>query len=440
MKNVQCTGMKFDVLRELLPHVEEIYADMFDSYTSPPALATILQAAVTTLKALRTVSLTADSEKPFFLVSLLYTTLYSDGNDGSRVSLKKFEFGVCYHPSIYRDCIPSAMEDLVQLIIQQKEMETLVIDNFITNEITDVRCLHYNYLPHFIAKSCFRLLHIQQSKITCNSMESMITAFLNNPTCHEQSLLFLICDVIDKNYNTLSSECRLQESEEFGLYQVTEKRCVAGEHKSLSVPGGEPLFPLHWLADYPGLRLKRLDIQVIVPRDAETQAAKFGGTREALDLLGGTLDTLCVTFIVEHIQSCHGSACEVLRPCLSELRFLIYHNMNSRGRNGILTVLSSSLQNAKSLSVVGFMCKGRYDSCLNAKYFIPFFNALFSLPSHQLANLTLDVAFQYVENRDIFFRASIVDTWKQKAYGQKIKSIVCRPAFSMFQDMTNELQ
>jgi hypothetical protein len=32
-----------------------------------------------------------------------------------------------------------------------------------------------------------------------------------------------------------------------------QKRCVSGEHKSLTVPVGEPLFPLGWLADYPGL-------------------------------------------------------------------------------------------------------------------------------------------------------------------------------------------
>ena len=73
---------------------------------------------------------------------------------------------------------------------------------------------------------------------------------------------------------------------------------MSGEHKLLSVPVGEPLFPLGWLADYPGLRLKRLDLQVVVCEDTETQAARFDATCESLDLLGRSADILLVTFQV----------------------------------------------------------------------------------------------------------------------------------------------
>ena len=100
----------------------------------------------------------------------------------------------------------------------------------------------------FVSRPCFCLLHVEASKVPCNSMESIITAFLSCPTTHNQWLEFVGCDIIEKSFKTVSSE--FQGSEEFGLYQVAEKRCMSGEHKSLSVPVGEPLFPLGWLADY----------------------------------------------------------------------------------------------------------------------------------------------------------------------------------------------
>ena len=50
------------------------------------------------------------------------------------------------------------------------------------------------------------------------------------------------------------------------------------------VPVGEPLFPLGWLADYPGLQLKRLDLQFNFPEEESNQTSKFDATREALDL------------------------------------------------------------------------------------------------------------------------------------------------------------
>ena len=124
----------------------------------------------------------------------------------------------------------------------------------------------------------FCLLHVEASKVPCNSMESIITVFLSSPTTHNHWLEFVGCDIIEKYFKTASGVG--------GVYQVAEKRCVSGEHKSLTVPVGEPLFPLGWLADFPGLHLKRLDLQVFVCEDTETQAARFDATCESLDLLG----------------------------------------------------------------------------------------------------------------------------------------------------------
>ena len=102
---------------------------------------------------------------------------------------------------------------------------------------------------------------------------------------------------------------------------MAEGRCIAGEDKSLSVPVDEPLFPLQWLADYPRPRVKRLDLQLIIPKDRESQAARFSATSEALNLFGRSVDTLGVTFILERCQECHPNICEVLNcQSLFELR------------------------------------------------------------------------------------------------------------------------
>ena len=66
-----------------------------------------------------------------------------------------------------------------------------------------------------------------------------------------------------------------------------------------------------WLADYPGLRLKRLDLQVVVCEDTETQAARFDATCESLHLLGRSADILRVTFQLGRFRECHQSVCKI---------------------------------------------------------------------------------------------------------------------------------
>ena len=215
-------------------------------------------------------------------------------------------------------------------------------------------------------------------------------ALLNSPTTHDMCLEFIACQMVDKSFQAVSSEYQLQEeSEEFGLYQVVgEKRFIAGEHKSLSVPVGEPLFPLHWLVYYPSLRLQRLDLQLVVPEDVRSQAAKFNATCEALHMLGRSADTLCVTIAIGHHQLCHHNVCDILKtPYLVELQFLFVEFYGYNSDNHILSGMSCSIQNAKSLQTVAFKGMDYHERDCR-----PFFNALFSLPREQLVNLTLNIS------------------------------------------------
>ena len=116
------------------------------------------------------------------------------------------------------------------------------------------------------------------------------------------------------------------------------------KHTSLSVPVGEPLLPLHWLGDYLGLRLQRLDLQVYT----EGQVAKFNATCEALALFGRCADTLCVTIVIGQYQNCHESVCEILKsPYLVELKFVFADNFDDyyygTHENNILSVMSSKV-------------------------------------------------------------------------------------------------
>ena len=415
---------QYNYLQQLLPHVEEVHVGLtvaqkeLDPVT--PAFLSVLFHAVLNAAKVNSISLeTTYSDYLRWLIVQLLIALKVDNSDGLRFydCIKRLKI-VCEGCTLED---PPPVEDLVQLISLQKGMEVFTVHHLDIQEESwhteSLQCgaislgLLYNYLPHFVSKPCFQLLHVESSKIPCNSMESMITAFLNNPTYHDQCLEFCSCEVLKKSLKTLSlSECELQQSEEFGLYEVAERWCIAGEHKSLSVPVGEPLFPLQWLADYPGLRLKRLDLQLIVPKDMESQAARFSATSEALNLFGRSVDVLGVTFILGRCQEFHPNICEVLNcQSLFELRFGgCFFNDN-------FLVMSSYIHNAKSLKLIGFNLIGFIDGVS----WRTFFNAVFSMPREQLANLTLEFSGAPIRPQDIF-RA-----WRESAGGQKIRIIKC---------------
>ena len=239
-------------------------------------------------------------------------------------------------------------------------------------------------------------------------MQSIVTAFLSCPTTHNQWLEFVGCDIIEKSFKTVSSE--FQGSEEFGLYQVAEKRCVSG----LSVPVGEPLFPLGWLADYPGLRLKRLDLQFIFPEDESNQTAKFDATREALDLFGRSVDSACVTFLGGH--QCQSTISTVLEsPYLTELRLV------NVGDDGILGAMTRAIARAQSLRKLSFEIVGTSDfgSKTPSETFTSFFAMLFSMPGEQLSNFVLELGTIGREKA-----GAIVQAWRSHAHlCQKLRAV-----------------
>ena len=111
------------------------------------------------------------------------------------------------------------------------------------------------------------------------------------------------------------------------------------------VPVGEPLFPLGWLTDYPGLRLKRLDLQFNFPEEESNQTSKFDATREALDLFGCSDDSACVTFLSGH--HCQSTISTVLEsPYLTELRLV---NCSYIGDDGILGAMTRAIAQTHNL-------------------------------------------------------------------------------------------
>ena len=110
----------------------------------------------------------------------------------------------------------------------------------------------------------------------------------------------------------------------------------------------------------------------------------------------------------------------------------------------ILSVMSSSIQHAKALRRVGLEKRINYDGDSQL-----FFNALFSIPRQQLANLTLDISelplgdqdesqSRAIEEEDSTTK-DIIRAWQENAKGQKIRRIKCRFEYKRFRDMATEL-
>ena len=436
------TVSQCNILQQLLLCVEEIRVNLaiiykeFDPVT-PAILSATLHAVVSVAKmnALKSISLETNyGDYLHWLIFQLLLALKVDSSADVKLynCIKRLKI-VC------QENLPS-MEDLLQLISLQKGMEVLIIHCLDAKNEPRRWCTRllpvdkslgilYCYLPHFLSKPCFQLLRVESSKVAFNAMKKMITAFLNNPACHDQCLEFFSCEVVG-NFIDMPlplGECELQVASD--LHKAVEQRCVAGEHKSLSVPVGEPLFPLQWLADFTGFRLKRLDLQLIVPYDIESQEYCFSETSEALGLFSRSVDTLCVTLITGCCEECHHNVSEVLKsPSLAELQIV------GPCREQTFSVLTSSIQSAKSLRLIRF--KGGF----HFTTYRHFFNAVFSTPTNQLADLTLDFS-ECTMDHDWSYNSwseCIIQAWRENAGGQKIKSIRCSNC-SGLQDMATEL-
>ena len=425
---------KLSVYLDLLPYVEELYVST-DVPSRTPMVTTQLQAVVKAAqRSLKSVSLTAYSSDLYSLITVLFTALHSDDSKGPHLyrGLQKLELVVA---STEGSCYPRlswATESLAQLISHQEALESLVINNFLdvpdeNDNRGELELIHssyghfgrfFNFLPHFVCKPSFKSLHVTACRIPCNAMESMVTALLNSPTSHDQYLDFIGCYIMEKCTKTITRDCGLQQSEEFRLYQVAEGRCIAGEHKSLSVPVGEPLFPLQWLADYPGLRLKRLDLQLIVPEDTESQAARFSATSEALNLFHQSVDTLCVTVLGAHHCS-QGTVSRVMEnPYLKELRLI---NCSYMAQDGILSAMTCAIAKANNLRRLQFENLGTSGFPVSTtSHFQEFFAALFTMPREQLALFELDFSSMLTNTSQV---TAIHKAWTLNSKNQKLHSI-----------------
>ena len=423
-------GIRFEVLQQLLLCVVEV--NIFSQYFlrsymfRPPAIMAYIMQAIVKAGKMNTLLLSS-----VWLVIPLVVALTIDNSSYS--GLTTLDLGDTDNSST-----PSALEDLVQLIHCQKQLESITL-GFILLErkgYGDMGII-FNYLPHFVSRPCFKLLHVEHSNIPRNSLESIVCAFLSSPACHDQRLEFVHCEVIDNCFRTLSSECRYKE---ICLYQG-EKVCIAGEHKSLTVPAGEPLFPLHWLAvDYPGLRLQRLDLQLILPYVTENQVPKIESTCETLNLFSRSADTLCISFIDYSNHPCHQTVCNILKnPILSELRLKFNRNFipDDYTNINILSVMSTSIEKAVSLRQIGFT-RCPYSNSSFDESVAQFFSALFSMPREQLATITLDLEGMHNGAIGVVFQA-----WKEKAGGQKIGTVITQsqdPENLQVQQMSIEIE
>ena len=199
-----------EYFQQLLQRVEKVSLDYtvrrkeLDSVT-PAFLSSALQAIVkpSKMNSLKSISLRATNEFLGWLIIQLLTGLKADSTKDWKVRdrLKRLKIVSEFAGEEDLVCLPWAVEDLVQLIRHQKGLETLILRNYLVSEDR-----FFNYLPNFVSRACFKLLHVEASKVPCNAMESIIMAFLNSPTTHDMCLEFIACQIVDKSFQTVSSE------------------------------------------------------------------------------------------------------------------------------------------------------------------------------------------------------------------------------------------
>ena len=413
---------RFEIFLRLLPCIEEVY--LYSSCVF--VMAGVLQIVKAAKKrALKTVSLAGNSDDLYSLISALFTALHYDCADGGVQlygGLKKLELVVedLWGYDLKSVSSTSAMEDLAQLISNQEGLETLIVAHGHFSSVKNRWFAHFaflNYLPHFILKTSFRHLRIEQCNVPTNSMKNMIVAFLNSTASSYQSLEFIDCVLMDQSHNTISTECNLKQPAEYRLFNPVGGRCVAGEQKSLAVQVNNHNFPLHWLVEYPGFQLNRLDLQHTMPGIITTQETGFDTTCETLAWFGQNVNTLCVSFLGGH--TCHGSVGKVLaNPHLSEMRLM---NCAHSSDTSIMAVMSGSIHNALSLRKISFEAQGYEGFSFNSsRYFRSFFAALFNMPKEWLGNLALDFSESLISSSVM---DNVVEEWKANARGQKLRAI-----------------
>ena len=95
--------------------------------------------------------------------------------------------------------------------------------------------------------------------------------------------------------------------------------------------------------------------------------------------------------------------------------------------------MSSYILNANSLKLIGFNFNGGFIDRVSWR---TFFNAVFSMPREQLANLTLEFsgAPNYSSWSQDIFRA-----WRESAGGQKIRIIQCPLEYGYYRHIFHQI-
>ena len=292
----------------------------------------------------------------------------------------------------------------------QKSLETLVVEGLentvvkteIANRLNEYKSSYagfepfYNYLPHIISRPSFKLLSLSKCRVPVNSVKSMISTFLSSPTDHEQRLEFIDCKIVE-----MSSDIY---SDSFPLVSPTSAPCVCGEHKSLCVNVDSPLFHPQWLFEYPKLQLNRLELF-------------YQCGSELLPLESVPLSsTLCCKIHCSRYQDTEEEKSKIARLLdmkgLSEVQFVLF---KARGAL-FLTILIEAFSQPFRLTSLTRLVLERF--CGDNEMFRVFLDLLFSMPTEQLANFTLELI-----NVGEFDMEDIIKAWKAKGRGQKMRKI-----------------
>ena len=330
----------------------------------------------------------------------------------------------------------SAMEDLAKILDNQNSLEVLVLEDFmnlVQSEDEERRDMgfsdschegfeyFFNYLPSIIARPSLKSLRIASCLLPLNAVKSMVFTFLSKPTSCDQMLDLGDCSVVDECYDTLENR---------QLIKPIQSPCVCGSFKSLSLPLSGQLCSPDWILGYPNLRLKRLEL--------DYKDTKFLSLYDSLKAHSqGSTQLVCV-----HFQSVPHEAFKSIDnilylPCVVEAGFTQCQEQKNGPLSFLGRVLSSptvpvslrKLYFHQLQFIIGYVefvaedylsevARPYYTSSAPIGIFHTFFQALFSLPSQQLAEFTLE--FSKTDFTLDHFQA-LVTAWKTKAHGQKLK-------------------
>ena len=291
----------------------------------------------------------------------------------------------------------------------QNSLETLVVEGLenivkteITNRFDECESCHagfepfYNYLPHVILRPSFKMLSLSKCRIPMNSVKSMISTFLSNPTDHEQRLEFIDCKIVEMSTDLFS--------ESFSHVSPTSAPCVCGEYKSLCVNVDSPPFHPQWLFEYPKLQLNRLEL--------------FYQCGSELLLLESipVSSTLCCKIHYAHYWNAEEEMRKITRlldmKYLSEVELVLFKTLDGLLLTILIEAFSQPFRLTSLTKLVLKKCHGGIEMLQVV------LNLLLSMLTEQFANFTLELIDVGEFDKEDIFKA-----WKAKGHGQKMRKI-----------------